>query len=148
MSSLNDFLKKFEEGKPEDKPKVEEKKNKILLKINKLKTDEQPNQEAQAEEKIPEQKPAKSRRISKSNENSKNDDFYEAMFINSETPIERKEEWFSYIEKAKQSKKRNSFIIKVLNGKFRILQDGKMEMLPEIVTYNKTSKDILKTKWM
>lgn len=72
----------------------------------------------------------------------------ERMFIESETDPEFKEDWLEMYERARRSRKKTSTVRKILNGRFRIMDGGRMDILSELKTHDMSSSDMLNTKWL
>lgn len=77
-----------------------------------------------------------------SEENNEND-----LFIKSETDEKFKEQWLDIYHKALKSNKTTMTNQKIRNGRFRIDSTGKIEILSDFSTYNKTSKILMREKW-
>lgn len=133
--------------------KVENKKPEKTLKlnINKIKKDT-PKQEVvkkpQVKEKVEEKKvveePQKS--IATQPEIVEEQDV-DLLFLKSETSVDKKAAWMEYYEKALRSKKDNAVTDKLRRGRFRILDDGSFIILPDLDTYQKSSKTLLEENW-
>lgn len=82
-----------------------------------------------------------------SNAPERTEDFINRMFIESETNIRFKEKWIELYEKAINSDKKTIINNKIRNGRFRIKDDGKLEILADFNTYGKTSKELLNMRW-
>ena len=133
--------------------KVENKKPEKTLKlnINKIKKDT-PKQEVvkkpQVKEKVEEKKvieePKKS--VATQPEIVEEQDV-DLLFLKSETSVDKKAAWMEYYEKALRSKKDNAVTDKLRRGRFRILDDGSFIILPDLDTYQKSSKMLLEENW-
>ena len=71
----------------------------------------------------------------------------EELFRKSYTPLEHKEKWMATIKKARQSDMKTMLNRKVRTGKFRFNYIGELEILPDLDTSGKSSKEILSIKW-
>ena len=85
-------------------------------------------------------------------ENSKNSENneklrVEKMFENSETALFFKEKWMALYQKAINSDKKTLINDKIRRGRFRINEEGKMEILPDFETKGKSSKQLLRESW-
>ena len=80
--------------------------------------------------------------------NINNDKNLEMLFIKSETPLQYKDKWYELYQKALDSNKNTITNQKVKNGKFRLDETGKLEILPDHETYGKTSNQLMKEKWL
>lgn len=69
------------------------------------------------------------------------------LFLESESHITQKERWFELYDQAWNSKSKTISNKKFKKGKFRLDKNGSLEILPDQVTYNKSSKDLLNSKW-
>jgi len=69
------------------------------------------------------------------------------LFLKSETSVDKKAAWMEYYEKALRSKKDNAVTDKLRRGRFRILDDGSFIILPDLDTYQKSSKTLLEENW-
>lgn len=69
------------------------------------------------------------------------------LFLKSETAVDKKAAWMEYYDKALRSKKDNAVTDKLRRGRFRILDDGSFIILPDLDTYQKSSKMILEENW-
>ena len=134
--------------------KVENKKPEKTLKlnINKIKKDtpkqEEEVKKPQVKEKVEEKKvveePQKS--IATQPEIVEEQDV-DLLFLKSETSVDKKAAWMEYYEKALRSKKDNAVTDKLRRGRFRILDDGSFIILPDLDTYQKSSKTLLEENW-
>ena len=134
--------------------KVENKKPEKTLKlnINKIKKDTPKQEEVvkkpQVKEKVEEkkviEKPKKS--IITQPEIVEELDV-DLLFLKSETSVDKKAAWMEYYEKALRSKKDNAVTDKLRRGRFRILDDGSFIILPDLDTYQKSSKTLLEENW-
>jgi hypothetical protein len=134
--------------------KVENKKPEKTLKlnINKIKKDTPKQEEVvkkpQVKEKVEEKKvieePQKS--IATQPEIVEEQDV-DLLFLKSETSVDKKAAWMEYYEKALRSKKDNAVTDKLRRGRFRILDDGSFIILPDLDTYQKSSKTLLEENW-
>lgn len=71
----------------------------------------------------------------------------ERMFIESETKIQFRDKWYEIYNKAVNSDKKTIINNKIRNGRFRIQDDGKLEILADFNTYGKSSKELLNMNW-
>ena len=69
------------------------------------------------------------------------------MFENSETAPFFKEKWMALYQKAINSDKKTLINDKIRRGRFRINEEGKMEILPDFETKGKSSKQLLRESW-
>lgn len=137
-----EVVKKVENKKPEKT---------LKLNINKIKKDT-PKQEVvkkpQVKEKVEEKKvveePKKS--VATQPEIVEEPDV-DLLFLKSETSVDKKAAWMEYYEKALRSKKDNAVTDKLRRGRFRILDDGSFIILPDLDTYQKSSKTLLEENW-
>lgn len=169
MSGLNEFLKSFDKGSNEenkqDKPFTEPAQDKQVRNIkinqkqsstNKQKSIASANKtsmdttrlEQGAQQNVKQNRPETSSTGSLSADERVLKETVERLFYESETKEEFKQEWIEIYMRGLRSRKKNSTVRKIINGRFRIMPGGKMEILPDMKTHNKTSKEILKTKWL
>ena len=71
----------------------------------------------------------------------------EALFQRSGTPLDQRDKWLLTIERARGSKQSTMLNKKVCAGKFRFTSVGELEILPDMDTSGKTSKELLGMKW-
>lgn len=71
----------------------------------------------------------------------------EELYKISDTAINQKERWFEIVDKAWKSDVKSLSNKKFKNGKFRLDQNGHIEMLPDHETHGYSSKDLLKQQW-
>lgn len=71
----------------------------------------------------------------------------ENLFKKSGTPEEMKEKWMFTIKKARKSHATTMLNRKVCAGKFRFSSIGELEILPDLDTYGKSSKQIISMQW-
>jgi hypothetical protein len=71
----------------------------------------------------------------------------EKLFKSSETNEEYRELWMSIYNKALNKTSNGNISKKILNGRFRINKDGKLEILPNFPTFGKTSNQLMQEKW-
>jgi hypothetical protein len=71
----------------------------------------------------------------------------DVLFAKTNTPMDQKEKWILTIQKARQSNAKTMFNTKVCTGRFRFTSIGELEILPDMDTYGKSSKEILSIKW-
>jgi len=76
------------------------------------------------------------------------EEFYERMFLRSGTSSSRREEWFSMISRARSSRKRTFLTSKILEGKFRITEMGKLEILPDLDISDRSLSEIMRLNWL
>lgn len=74
-------------------------------------------------------------------------DDLEALFEKTDTPLEQKEKWMITIQTARKSNAKTIFNTKVCNGRFRFTSVGQLEILPDMDTSGKSSKELLSMKW-
>lgn len=72
----------------------------------------------------------------------------EILFALSDTSISKKAAWIEYYHKAQESKKSNSVVNRVREGKFMISDGGDLVILPDYDTHNKDANAILRDKWL
>lgn len=133
--------------------KVENKKPEKTLKlnINKIKKDT-PKQEVvkkpQVKEKVEEKKVVEEPQKSIATQPEIVEELdVDLLFLKSETSVDKKAAWMEYYEKALRSKKDNAVTDKLRRGRFRILDDGSFIILPDLDTYQKSSKTLLEENW-
>lgn len=169
MSGLNEFLKSFDkrsnEDNKQDKPVSKSIQDKPVRNIrinqkqsntnkqtsitsdNKTSTNTtRPEQRMQQSMKQPRPETSSIEPLSADVRVSK--ETIERLFYESETKEEFKQEWIEIYMRGLRSRKKNSTVRKIVNGRFRIMPGGKMEILPDMKTHNKTSKEILSAKWL
>lgn len=71
----------------------------------------------------------------------------EELYRISDTAINQKERWFEIVDMAWKSDVKSLSNKKFKNGKFRLDQNGHIEMLPDHATHGYSSKDLLKQQW-
>ena len=71
----------------------------------------------------------------------------EEMFIKSGTDSDLHDQWIAACVKASQAKVKGRLNTKVRMGKFRLTKEG-LEILPDMETWNLSSKEILSKSWM
>lgn len=71
----------------------------------------------------------------------------EELFEMSGTSLSFKDKWERTYNSALKKEISNLFNDKVKNGKFRYDKDGVLEILPEMQTYGKSSKELLESRW-
>lgn len=71
----------------------------------------------------------------------------DVLFIKSETLNAFKDKWVELYEKAINSDKKTTINQKIKNGRFRFNIDGNLEILSELDTSGKSSKDLLNLSW-
>lgn len=71
----------------------------------------------------------------------------EELYKISDTAINQKERWFEIVDMAWKSDVKSLSNKKFKNGKFRLDQNGHIEMLPDHETHGYSSKDLLKQQW-
>jgi len=76
------------------------------------------------------------------------EEFYERMFLRSGTSSSRREEWFSMILRARSSRRRTFLTSKILEGKFRITEMGKLEILPDLDISDRSLSEIMRLNWL
>lgn len=76
------------------------------------------------------------------------EEYIQELFNQSETERKFREEWVELYLKGLRSTKKNHTVKKIINGRFRIINGGKMEILSELKTHNMSLPDILKTQWL
>lgn len=147
------FNKEHEEEK-EDEDKINEKIKEVKKeKYIKKKSNNQDIQKSQSQEnEIYEQSNSQERDINikktlQTEEKENNNQMLEKLFIKSQTPIQHRERWFLTIEKALKSDMKTMLNRKVVEGKFRFNSIGELEILPDLDTSGKTSKELLEMKW-
>lgn len=75
------------------------------------------------------------------------EELIEKLFVESETDINFKEKWIELYKKALESDKKTLTNNKVRRGRFRLDEKGKLIILSDFNTYNKSSKDLLHDNW-
>lgn len=169
MSGLSEFLKSFDkrsnESKKQDKPFSESEQDKQIrnIKINQKQSSTNKQMSTTSANKMSmdtarleqgTQQSMKQNRIEANSTGSLSADeriskeTIERLFYESETKEEFKQEWIEMYMRGLRSRKKNATVRKIVNGRFRIMPGGKMEILPDMKTHNKTSKEILNTKWL
>lgn len=71
----------------------------------------------------------------------------EFLFKKTGTSLQFKEKWMLVFEKARNANVNTMFNKKVANGRFRFAENGELEILPDLETYGKSSKDLLSMRW-
>ena len=71
----------------------------------------------------------------------------EQLFKLSETPESKKEKWLEYYHRALVSKKKNSVVERMKQGKFMITESEEVIIQPDYDTKDKTTRQILKERW-
>lgn len=169
MSGLNEFLKSFDKrsdkDNKQDKPFPEPTQDKQVrnIKINQKQsnTNKQTSTisankrsmdttrlEQGTQQSVKQNRPETSSTGPLSADGRVSKETIERLFYESETKEEFKQEWIEIYMRGLRSRKKNGTVRKIVNGRFRIMPGGKMEILPDMKTHNKTSKEILKTKWL
>ena len=165
--NLESFLKNFDkssnmddkmllkEDKKEDIENVNNTKN--VIKINFNKKDDLIIEKFQetnliTEEKI-EEKPKENKTEIKASEVKKQEDLtnekiIEQMFLNSGTISSMKDMWLETYKKGLKSIKTNLTVKKIKNGRFRITEEGKLEILPDLKVESMETQEIFKQKWI
>ena len=122
--------------KKEAKPRIT-----LKLKLNNTNIKTNNSKKEQTKEVVP------IKNIENENNQKYNEIDLELLFKKSETSEKFKEKWMKVYNKAINSKKKNSINSKVREGKFRINNDGNIEIMPEFDTFGKTSKFLLNEHW-
>ena len=110
-----------------------------------IKNREQISQPAQ---KIPKAKQKVSIPVQKTKDKGDSQEVIDRLFYESETSSEFKDEWVETYIKGLKSIKKNATVRKIVNGRFRIMSGGRMEILPELKTHGMSTMDLLNTKWL
>lgn len=76
------------------------------------------------------------------------EDIAEELFRQSGTSISKRSLWYDYYEKAKTSRKKNSIVDRMKEGKFAITVDNQVLILPDHEIRNKSSSQLLGEKWL
>ena len=76
------------------------------------------------------------------------EEIVEELFIQSGTSMTKRAIWFEYYEKAKSSRKKNSIVDRMKEGKFAITIDNQVLILPDHDIRNKSSSQLLGEKWL
>ncbi len=71
----------------------------------------------------------------------------ERLFTESETNPKFHDAWVTLYRKAFASDKQTMTNAKIRNGRFRLDETGKLEILSDFPTYGKTSKDLMSQTW-
>lgn len=72
----------------------------------------------------------------------------EELFAKSGTSIAKRAVWYDYYEKAKTSRKKNSIVDRMKQGKFAITVDNQVLILPDYDIQHKSSLQLLGEKWL
>lgn len=164
MSNLNDFLKSFTDKDNnlfniKNKEKNENNEQDIEKLLDHNNYDKNEDHEFYDKDNILNKiEGDDSKNINKINKNLKlklnqskkeytNNDIIDEFFIKSETELKFKDKWIEIYNKAINSEKNTITVDKIKRGKFRINEQGKIEILPDHETYGKTSKILLKENW-
>ena len=70
----------------------------------------------------------------------------ERLFIESETELRYKEKWLEVYNKSKASRKKTETVRKILNGRFRIVNDN-IILISDFKTKGMSSSDLVRTSW-
>lgn len=70
----------------------------------------------------------------------------EKLFIESETELRYKEKWLEVYNKSKASRKKTETVRKILNGRFRIVNDN-IVLISDFKTKGMSSSDLVRTSW-
>ena len=70
----------------------------------------------------------------------------ERLFIESETELRYKEKWLEVYNKSKASRKKTETVRKILNGRFRIVDDN-IVLISDFKTKGMSSSDLVRTSW-
>lgn len=70
----------------------------------------------------------------------------EKLFIESETELHYKEKWLEVYNKSKASRKKTETVRKILNGRFRIVNDN-IVLISDFKTKGMSSSDLVRTSW-
>lgn len=76
------------------------------------------------------------------------DEVIEALFRASGTPLNKRELWYQYYNKAKSSSARNSVAVRMKEGKFAISPNNDVIVLPNYSGIRKSTTEILQDKWI
>lgn len=72
----------------------------------------------------------------------------EELFLKSGTSMAKRALWYEYYEKAKISRKKNSIVERMKQGKFAITVDNQVLILPDYNIQHKSSSQLLSEKWL
>ena len=70
----------------------------------------------------------------------------EKLFIESETELRYKEKWLEVYNKSKASRKKTETVRKILNGRFRIVNDN-IVLISDFKTRGMSSSDLVRANW-
>ena len=70
----------------------------------------------------------------------------EKLFIESETELRYKDKWLEVYNKSKASRKKTETVRKILNGRFRIVNDN-IVLISDFKTKGMSSSDLVRTSW-
>lgn len=76
------------------------------------------------------------------------EDIIEKLFLQSDTPLSKKQIWIESYKGANQSKKNTELVDKVRRGRFTIDENNKIILLSEYVTADKSIQSILNDQWL
>ena len=76
------------------------------------------------------------------------EDMVEELFRRSGTSMTKRSVWYDYYEKAKTSRKKNSIVDRMKEGKFAITFDNQVLILPDHDIQHKSSSQLLGEKWL
>lgn len=133
-----ELTKKAEQAKRKEEIRAEEEDKYKRAEAARIKKEEEAIRKAQERAKA--KKEAEEKDITKNKA--------EELFLKSETDLKYKDKWMITYEKALSTpeKKRNYVINKCIRGRFTI-KDDKIELLPELDIFGKSSADLLKMDW-
>ena len=119
---------------------------------NDIKEDETIAIEYEANQRIREQKLKKEKEEKESKKQQQINDAelekatVERLFIESETELRYKEKWLEVYNKSKASRKKTETVRKILNGRFRIVNDN-IVLISDFKTKGMSSSDLVRTSW-
>lgn len=136
------------------KPAQQNNSNNIIKAIreNDIKEDETIAIEYEANQRIREQKLKKEKeekelkRQQQMNDAEVEKTTVEKLFIESETELRYKEKWLEVYNKSKASRKKTETVRKILNGRFRIVNDN-IILISDFKTKGMSSSDLVRTSW-
>ena len=136
------------------KPTQQNNSNNIIKAVreNDIKEDETIAIEYEANQRIREQKLKKEKeekelkRQQQMNDAEVEKATVEKLFIESETELHYKEKWLEVYNKSKASRKKTETVRKILNGRFRIVNDN-IVLISDFKTKGMSSSDLVRTSW-
>lgn len=108
-------------------------------------TSETPKQTPQAQQTVEKPAAQSAEKLTKEEADAQR---VEMLFKASGTAINKRVAWYEYYERAKTSRKKNSVVDAIKEGRFAITMDNKVLILPHYDFKAKTTNDILKDKWI